>query len=57
MTEPQWYDDHDNLALTAVFMLRQGSSPDDVVYMLEKPWKHHDDFILAQAEAEVAPDA
>jgi hypothetical protein len=54
MTE--WWDDHNNLAMTAVFMLRQGSAPDDVVYMLEKPWKHNDDFNLARAEADLPND-
>lgn len=49
-----WYSDHDKLAMTAAFMARQGHSMDDIIYMLEKPHKHGDDYNLAQAESELS---
>lgn len=48
--ETQWWEDHAKLALTARFMLRQEHTVEDVLYMLEKPWKHNDDYNLAEAE-------
>lgn len=60
-TEPihGWWDDHRNLALTAEFMARQQDDMHandvlaNIIYMLEKPWKHNDDYNLAQAESEI----
>lgn len=59
-TEPApWYSDHEKLALTAEFMARQQSDLppaevlSNVLYLLEKPHKHDDDFNLAQAEQEI----
>lgn len=51
--DPPWWQDHDKLAMTARFMERQGHSWDDIIYMIEKPWKHGDDYNLAQAESEI----
>ena len=59
MTTPDtvfWWDDHRNLAITAAFMNAQGHSMDDVLYMLSKPWKHNDDFNLAQTELSLPED-
>lgn len=44
-----WWDDHANLALTASFMDSQGgySIPEDIIYMLEKPWKYDDEYKAA----------
>lgn len=56
MVDSPWWNDHQNLALTAAFMFRQGHSEGDVIYMLEKPWKHDDDFALAQAEVSLPED-
>lgn len=58
-TEPPWYANHHNLALTAAFMAKQQDDlpPSEVLehvlYMLERPDKHSDDFNLAQAEQEL----
>jgi hypothetical protein len=46
----EWWMDHRNLALTARFMMSQTASIEDVLYMLEKPWKHDDDYNLAEVE-------
>ena len=37
-------------------MIAQDYSIEDVLYMLEKPWKHNDDYSLAQAEADLPED-
>ena len=55
-SEPQWWEDHRNLALVAAFMFRQGHTEDQVVYMIEKPWKHNDDYNLAVAERDLPGD-
>ena len=52
----QWWEDHNKLALTARFMIAQDHSIEDVLYMLEKPYKHSDDYNLAQAESELSED-
>ena len=57
MTETQpWWADHQKIAMTAEFMKSQGHSLDDIIYMVEKPWKHDDDYNLAQAEVDLPPD-
>ena len=56
MSEMPWWADLQKLALTAAFMERQGHSFSDILYMLDKPWKHDDDYNLAQAEADLPPD-
>jgi hypothetical protein len=48
-----WWIDHQNLAMTAQFMLNKGQSVEDIIYMVEKPWKHNDDFNLASAEVDL----
>lgn len=52
MTTPEapWWADHQKLAITAEFMVRQDATMSDVLYMLSKPWKHNDDYALAEAE-------
>jgi hypothetical protein len=47
--EPFW-SDHSNLAVLARYLFKQGYSEDDIIYMLEKPWKYEDEFIIANAE-------
>jgi len=59
-TQP-WWEDHQKLCMTAEFMARQQEGDpkqalSNVIYMLEKPWKHDDDYSLAQAEADLPPD-
>ena len=57
MTMPEpWWSDHEKLAMTAEFMKSQDHSLEDIIYMLQKPWKHDDDYNLAQAEADLPPD-
>jgi hypothetical protein len=53
---PPWWADHAKLALTAQFMVRQGHSVEDVLYLLEKPGKHNDDYNLAEAELSLGRD-
>lgn len=45
-----WYEDHRNLALLARYMSEQGDSVEDVVYMLEKPWKFEDEWLSANVQ-------
>lgn len=41
----EWYDDRLNLAQLARYMEQQDDSTcDDVVYMLEKPWKFEEEW-------------
>jgi hypothetical protein len=51
--ETPWWADHNQLALTAAFMDRQGGSVSDIIYMLERPEKHNDDHNLAVAELDL----
>ena len=51
-----WWADHQNLALTGYFMAAQGHEIGDILYMLEKPYKHNDDFELAKAEQDLPFD-
>lgn len=53
---PPWWADHQNIAMTAEFMRTQGHSLEDIIYMAEKPWKHDDDYNLAQAEVDLPLD-
>jgi hypothetical protein len=59
---PPWWAEHQNLRLTAEFMARQQADLppaevlSNVLYMLEKPWKHSDDFALASAELTLPPE-
>jgi hypothetical protein len=59
-TGQPWWADHRNLALTAEFMSRQEDNPEraivNVIYLLQKPWKHGDDFNLASAEMNLDPE-
>jgi hypothetical protein len=53
---PPWWTDHRNITLTAEFMNAQGHSVEEIIYMAEKPWKHNDDYNLAQAEIDLPND-
>ena len=55
-TVEPWWADHEKLAMTAEFMRRQDHSLEDIIYMLSKPWKHDDDYNLAQAEVDLPHD-
>lgn len=50
-TPPDWWADHQKLALTARYMISGATVPhtaDDVIYMLEKPWKHYGEYVAAR---------
>lgn len=50
-TPADWWADHQKLALVARYMLESldGSfTTHDVIYMLEKPWKHYDAYVAAR---------
>ena len=55
-TPSPWWADHRNLTMTAEFMRTQDHSLEDIIYMLEKPWKHDDDYNLAQVEVDLPLD-
>jgi hypothetical protein len=44
-----WYTDHRNLAQVADFMYKNGDTVENIIYMLEKPWKYDDTFSLSDA--------
>lgn len=52
-TRPPWHSDHRNLAMVARFMHQQDHTTEEIIYMLERPDKHGDDYNLAQAESEL----
>jgi len=60
-TAEPWWSDHEKLAMTAEFMARQQKDDPEqalsnVIYMISKPWKHNDDYNLAQAEVDLPHD-
>lgn len=49
-----WYDDYANIAKAARYMADQGDySVEEIVYLIEKPWKHGDVFLMAQEASNV----
>lgn len=48
----EWYEIHDNLALTARWMADNGYKADDLAYFVEKPHKYENEFKQAQAAYE-----
>lgn len=46
--EIPWWADHMKLAVIARYLVEQnGSGVDEVLYMLEKPWKFETEYALA----------
>jgi hypothetical protein len=57
----EWWNDREKLAMTASFMAAQQTDDPaqalrNVLYMLEKPWKHDDDYNLAQVQNDLPDD-
>lgn len=48
----EWWQIHDNLVLTAHYMADEGYTAKDLAYFVEKPWKHEEDFLAAEAALE-----
>lgn len=48
---PTWWHDHRNLAKLAMHLAAAGDDIDDIVYMLEKPWKYTPEFNQVQQSA------
>jgi hypothetical protein len=49
----RWWESHDNLALTALWMATEGGfEAREIAYFVEKPWKFTTEFVLAQALAD-----
>lgn len=46
----KWWQDHENLAMVAKRISDQGNTVEEIIYMLEKPWKFDAEFIAAAKE-------
>jgi hypothetical protein len=44
-----WWSDHRNLYQVAQHMLKGGDTVENIIYMLEKPWKYSHEFALSDA--------
>jgi hypothetical protein len=47
-----WWDDHDNIVMTAWWMLERDHGARDFVYLIEKPWKFTTEYEQAQRDYE-----
>ena len=54
MSVGKWYEDHRNLAILARHMIEESDTAEDILYMLEKPWKYEAEFQGALALNDVA---
>jgi hypothetical protein len=47
---PAWWQSHDNMVTLTRYMADNLHGADDIADAVEKPWKFHDVWLLAQEE-------
>ena len=50
--DARWWETHDNVTITAYWMVAQGFEAQEIAYLVEKPWKFTVEWLNAEAAIE-----